>query len=363
MQDTQYKTLVIRFSSVGDIILSSPLVRALRHRFPQMQVDFLVKDTYADLVRSSPHLSHVLTFPDHAGVNELLHLRREIRVRRYDTILDIHASLRSRVLTFGLKDVRRVRKRVIARAILVHWKRDVYSLFGGAPGVARRYLETVAPEGLAGESDAVELFVPPGAHVAAGALLAQVGLPPSVVAIGVCPSARHFTKIWPEERYAEAATALAHEQRLPIFLFGSSEDTPRCRKIVNLLRMSSPELQVFDFSGSCSLPETAVLLDRCRVVLTNDSGLMHMAVARHRPVVAIFGSTVRQLGFFPNGPLQRVVEHPGLSCRPCTPIGRAGCPKGHFRCMLDIPPERIVRTAHELLDGTQTPTPVPSPIS
>ena len=86
-------------------------------------------------------------------------------------------------------------------------------------------------------------------------------------------------------------------------------------------------------------------MDRCDVILTNDTGLMHLAASRRRPLVAVFGPTVRQLGFFPTGPASTVVEHPGLSCRPCTAIGRATCPRGHFRCMADIAESDVVAAA------------------
>ncbi|MGA9118083.1 MAG: lipopolysaccharide heptosyltransferase II [Bacteroidota bacterium] len=355
MQDTHIKTLVIRFSSVGDIVLSSPLVRALRYRFPQMQLDFLVKERYADLVRYSPHLSNVIAFPRSGGIVELLKLRREIRLRHYGTILDIHGSLRSRLLTFGLAGVRRVKKRIIARTILIHFKRDVYSWFGGAPGIARRYMETAASEGLTDERETVELFVPPAVQESADALLSRSGINSTGGAIGVCPSARHFTKIWPEDRFAAAASALAQRWELPVLLFGSGEDATRSRRIASNIREISPDVQVVDLSGICSLLETAALMDRCRIVLTNDSGLMHIATARARPVVAIFGSTVRQLGFFPTGTMQRVVEHPNLPCRPCTHIGRDRCPRGHFRCMLDLTPQNVLHAANELLNGEQPP--------
>ncbi len=361
MHDPQYKTLVIRFSSVGDIVLSSPLVRALRQRHPQTQVEFLVKEAYADLVRHSPHLSDVLVFPNNGGIKDLLKLRRELRRRRYNAILDIHGSLRSRFLTFGLRGVRRVNKRVIARTILVRCKRDVYSLFGGAPSVAERYLET-SPVGGDGEIE-LELFLPPVALEKARALLAASGIALGAGAIGICPSARHFTKIWPEERFASVAISLVQQWGAPVILFGGPEDRERCRRISAMIAQASPRIPIADVSGTCTLLESAALMDYCRIVITNDSGLMHIASARKRPVVAIFGSTVRQFGFFPVGTRHRVVEHPGLSCRPCSHIGRSECPRGHFRCMLDLSPQRVLESVTELVGRDLPPVSASSPIS
>ena len=361
MHDPHYKTLVIRFSSVGDIVLSSPLVRALRQRHPHAQVDFLVKEAYADLVRHSPHLSDVLEFPNNGGIKDLLRLRGELRRRRYDAILDIHGSLRSRLLTTGLRGVRRIKKRVFARTMLVRFKRDVYSLFGGAPGVAERYLETLPGGG--NEATDLELFVPPAANETARAMLAASQLGLDAGAIGICPSARHFTKVWPEERFASIAISLVEQWHAPVMLFGGPEDRERCRRISSMIVLASPRTPIVDASGTCTLLESAALMDYCRIIVTNDSGLMHIASARKRPVVAIFGSTVRQFGFFPVGTRHRVVEHPGLSCRPCSHIGRSNCPRGHFRCMLDLTPQRVLESVTELVGRDRPPVSASSPIS
>ncbi len=363
MHDIHYKTLVIRFSSVGDIVLSSPLVRAIRQRYPNADVDFLVKDIHADLVRHNPHLTSILTFPNHGGIRDLLTLRRELRRRRYDTILDIHGSLRSRALTFGLRGVRRVRKRILARTILIYCKRDLYRFFGGAPGVAERYLETFPVESAEGGTPELELFIPSDIQARARALLATRGVAPEAGMIGICPSARHWTKIWPEERFASLAAALARQWNAPVILFGGADDQERCGRIAASIAATSPETTTLDLSGACSLLETAALMDFCSVIVTNDSGLMHIASARKRPVVAIFGSTVRQFGFYPVGPRHRVVEVAHLPCRPCSHIGRSACPRGHFRCMLDVTPERVLETVSELVRRDHPPVSAPSSIS
>ncbi len=363
MHDPQYKTLVIRFSSVGDIVLSSPLVRALRQRRPQSQVDFLVKEAYADLVRHSPHLTNILSFPNHGGIKDLLKLRRELRRRGYDAILDIHGSLRSRILTFGLRGVQRINKRVIARTILVRFKRDIYSLFGGAPGIAERYLETLPATGTGADGIELELHLPPTSLEKAQVVLAASGIAQNAGAIGICPSARHFTKIWPEERFASVAASLARRWAVPVILFGAREDRERCSRIALMIAQAAPGVITADVSGVCTLLESAALMDCCSVIVTNDSGLMHIAAARKKPVVAIFGSTVRQFGFFPVGTRHRVVEHPKLSCRPCSHIGRPTCPRGHFRCMLDLSPERVLESVTELVGRDQPPVSASSPIS
>jgi lipopolysaccharide heptosyltransferase II len=345
-------TLIIRFSSVGDIILTSPLIRTLRARFPQSRIDFLVKEEYADLVRHNPHLSRTLLFPAGGTSADLRRFRSTIQAARYDLILDMHDSIRSRVLCCGRTPVLRYRKRRLARFALIHGKLDVYSWSGGAPPIASRYLEPVRSLGVEDDGRGVEVFIPDEAHRVAGNVLDSAGIPPGSRLLGLCPSARHATKMWLPERFAGAAASLARTYALPVVLFGSAGERERCASIAGQIRTLAPDVPVCNCAGAFSLLETAAAMDRCAAVITNDTGLMHLASARKRPVVALFGPTVRQFGFFPGGTESRVVEHPALPCRPCTAIGQSTCPRGHFRCMQDIHESHVVAAAHELLDRT-----------
>lgn len=345
MRELITTTLIIRFSSVGDIILSTPLIRVLRRAYPESRIDFLVKSTYAELLQGNPHLSRVIAFDGAGGIPALRQLRKEVRHAGYDRILDIHDSLRSRFLCAGMPGVRRYRKRKIARAVLVHFHRDTYPLFGGAPHVTGRYLETVSDLGIRDDDEGPELFPSPADSAAAMRLLPEG--PEGWV--GVCPSARHETKIWPPERFAFAAAVLAERHGLGITLLGATADIPRCDDVEGMIRRQFPAARIVNATGKLTLLQSAALMDRCAVILTNDSGLMHVASARKRPLVAIFGSTSGQLGFTPYGASSLVVERHDVPCRPCTAIGRASCPKGHFRCMRDISGEQVVAAATSIL--------------
>jgi lipopolysaccharide heptosyltransferase II len=335
MQDYQIKTLIIRFSSVGDIALSSPLIRVFHRRFPDAQIDFLVKEPYAELVANNPAIAHVITFPSGGSLRDLLALRRRIRTEGYTLILDLHNNLRSRILCAGLRNVRRINKRIIARFILVYTGMDIYRWFNGSPGVTERYFETVSDLEVEDDHEGLDFPLAPGSGDRAGRLLTDAGLRPDVTYVGICPMARHFTKMWPADRYAAIAAELSRQQQAQIMIFGSEEESLRCNVIAAMIRAQAPETLVAVLAGKCSLADTAALMDSCAFVITNDTGLMHVAAARKRPLVAIFGSTTRQLGFFPTGTVNTVVEQLMLKCRPCSHIGRARCPRGHFRCMLD----------------------------
>ncbi len=351
MQDTLHRTLIIRLSSVGDIVLSSLVCRTLRRRFPASHIDYLVKAEYADLVRYNPHLSRIIEFPAGGSLRDVLALRTRIAEARYDLIIDLHDSLRSRIMTAGRKAVRRIRKRKIARLLLVKLKINLYERLGGFPGVAERYLETVTDLGVTNDGEGLELFIHDDHLRTAANYLDQAGIHGSMEFIGVCPSARHANKMWLKERFAETPVRLTSGRDAGILLLGSAAERERCGEILGDIRERGYRGPVLNLAGTLSLLETAALMDRCTLVITNDSGLMHIAAARKRRTVAIFGPTVREFGFFPYGTSSAVVEHPSLPCRPCTHIGLAQCPLGHFRCMKEISTETVVRAAQTLLAG------------
>lgn len=352
MADLFNRTLIIRLSSVGDVVLSSLLVRTFRKKFPSTRLDFLVKEEYAGLLQHNPHLHEVLTFPRDGSFADLRRLRRDIQKRRYDVIIDIHDSMRSRLLCVGAARVLRIKKRKLARFLLVTFKWNLYDRLGGAPPVALRYLETVHQFAVEDDGLGLELFFLPEANENVQAIVNKAGFGATERFIGLCPAAKHGNKMWPHERFAVAGAELVRAHGLPVMLFGVDDERALCEEIARGIKALAPNARTITLAGRLSLPETAAAMDRCVVVLTNDSGLMHMAAARKRPVVAVFGPTVRELGFFPFGTRHIVVEHPALACRPCTHIGLPACPQGHFKCMNEIAVPQVVDAAERLLKGS-----------
>ena len=345
------KILIIRFSSLGDILLASPLLRVLHRSFPRTRVDFLLKAEYADLVRYHPAVTSVLTLPAD-GSEDLKALRHQIRAERYDVILDLHNSLRSRAVRFlsGARHVYSVNKRVIRRFLLVNLKKNFYREI--VP-VAERYLETVSKLGLSKDIQGLELFVPDETMSRVATMMSRYKLEKFSLVVGIAPSARHATKRWPPERFRDLGVRLAKERRAKILLFGGPEETDYCGDIAQMINAEAGSSPAESLAGKLSLLETAAALDHCALFVSNDSGLMHMAAARGRKVLAIFGSTVREFGFFPYGTPAAVLEAGPLPCRPCSHIGREACPEGHFRCMKEISVEEAfaaVRTMTEAVE-------------
>ncbi|HUN65977.1 MAG TPA: lipopolysaccharide heptosyltransferase II [Bacteroidota bacterium] len=341
------KILIIRFSSLGDILLITPLLRAVRSRFPSARIDVLVKQTYGDLLRFHPAVGTLLELPP-GGRRELGAMIRRVRGERYDLVLDLHNSLRSIAVRL-LSGCRRrgvVSKHAVARWILVRWKKNYYRRI--IP-VAERYLRAAERFGVQGDDRGLEIYLPGEVTSSVRVRLEKYRLDKYETVIGFAPTARHFTKRWPQARFVEAGILLASAGRVKILVFGGKDETEYCADVVHLINSAVNAPAAENCALDFTLMETAAVLDRCDAVLTNDSGLMHLAAARKRKIVALFGSTVAEFGFFPYGTKAVVLEKKPLSCRPCTPIGRDECPLGHFSCMNDIQARDVVAALKSLL--------------
>ncbi|MGA9408414.1 MAG: glycosyltransferase family 9 protein [Bacteroidota bacterium] len=344
------KTVVFRLSSIGDIVLASPLLRALRAAAgPKARIDFVVKKEFAELVKFSHHLSVVHEFDDSRGFPALQELKETLRAEHYDLVVDLHNNLRTIYLRnfCDTKELVTVDKRLYERWQLVHFKRNIY---GNDLSVADRYIETVRDFGIANDGKGLELFIPDEIQFGISGKMAKLRLNEFEKVIGVCPGAKHYTKRWQKEKFAGVCTRLAKEYRAKVLVFGGEQDKDDCREISSIINHSVSGNASTDFSGEFSLLEVAAAMEFCDVVLTNDTGLMHIACARQRKVVAVFGSTVREFGFAPYGTESIVVENNSLHCRPCSHIGRAECPKGHFKCMTDIGIDEVHHAVRQLIE-------------
>lgn len=352
------KILIIRFSSVGDVVLASSLIRGLRTAYPQAQIDFLVKSQYAELVRSNHHLSSVIELEtsEREGLKTLC---RRIRGEHYDVIVDIHNNLRSRYLRLfsRARFIVVVNKRVVARFMLVKFK---WNFYRRVVSVADRYLEAAKSLGVSNDGKGMELFIPDQTTFSVAAMLGKFRLERYEIVVGCAPAARHFTKRWPMERFVDLGVRFARDYRAKILIFGGPEDAEYCGDIAQMINASFGGNIAESFAGKLSLLETAAALTFCDIVVSNDTGVMHLAAAQQRKVIAIFGSTVREFGFFPYGTEHLVVEDKELRCRPCSHIGLKQCPQGHFQCMKNIMVDDVLTAAKKLLTQKTPESPVRS---
>ncbi len=340
------KILVFRLSSIGDIILTTPLVRALRKRFPSAHITFAVKREFADLVRHNPHINELLIFDKRTGISGLRNLKQNIQAQNFDMFLDIHRNMRSRFIRSGTnaKFVGLYSKQLFPRNLLVHFHINIYKEY---KPVYLRYFESVERFHITYDGLGSELFFTEGDanYIGTRFKKEKIGLRDRILAIA--PSASFLNKQWLPERFAEVAAHMHQKHNLKICLIGGPGDRLLCEKIRNMV----PDAGfIVNFAGECTLLQSAALLQRSHIVLTNDSGMMHLAQSQKKPVVAIFGPTTKELGYFPIEEHSRVVEVP-LPCRPCTHNGLNYCPRKHFRCMRNITTRMVVKALETLFTG------------
>jgi lipopolysaccharide heptosyltransferase II len=331
---TPPRILLVRFSSMGDILLTSALVRSLRMRHPEAHIAFLVKRQFAPLVSESPRLNEVITYGDG---EPLLGLAKELRARRFTHLLDLHGSLRSRALHFLVPGRwREYSKRRFAREVLIRLKKNIYN--DGIPE-AERFFD--AAEGLDVRPDGkgLEFFVSDAARANVDRWLATQGVSGrSFVLLG--PGAAHFSKRWPAEYWTDLAGKLAWEER-SIVVTGGKAEREVGDAIVAAARAAGSGIVAANSAGEFSLQETGALLQRAESLTVGDTGVMHMATAVGTPIVTMMGPTVGPFGFYPYRANATVLER-DLYCRPCTPFGGPTCPEGHHRCLRDIAPDEVL---------------------
>ena len=305
--------MVIRLSSLGDIILSFPLVNKLRGKFPDAEIHFLTKVEYIEILKLNPAIDKIITLK-----SSLKDSRKEISSNKYDLTLDIHKNFRSiYISSFNGKKVKRYRKDNFRKFLLVNFKID---LLKDAVPVYRKYLNTIG-EYIIGEDHNFSV--------------SQLNFDRSAKVTGkyivIAPSSRHFTKTYPKEKFVNFINEFHNSVNAKFVLVGdnSERDKSICKYITEHCN------DVTDLCGNLSINELAGVLHNSYNIITNDSAILHFSEALGKSVTAVFGSTVKQFGFFPQLIDSRVMEVKDLKCRPCTHIGRENCPEGHFKCMLE----------------------------
>lgn len=339
------KFLIIRLSSIGDIVLTSPVLRCLKKQVPIAEIHFLTKYAHRQIVESNPNITKV-----HLLDESLTATITQLKLERFDYIIDLHKNLRTAKIKRGLKKIPSFsfNKLNIQKWLLVNFK------INNLPNVhiVDRYLDTLKTFGVVNDGLGLDYFIPPKETIK------ESDLPMSHQAgfIGVVIGAALNTKKLPLHKIKEMLAAINH----PIILLGGPED----RINGNELAAINPH-KIYNACGKFSLNESADLVRRSKLVITHDTGLMHIAAAFKKPVFSIWGNTVPEFGmnayygssnqlritnyeFQVRGTFQKTedenaetaksaIRHPlsanQLSCRPCSKIGFNKCPKGHFKCM------------------------------
>ncbi len=309
------KILVIRFSSIGDIVLTSPVVRCIKKQLPQAEVHFLTKPQFKAVVEHNPYIDKV-----HYLAESIADTIAELKAEHFDYLIDLHNNLRSLRIKLALSGAKAFSfdKLNLQKWLLVNMH------INRMPQVhiVDRYLDTVQPLGVKNDGAGLDYFMPETVAQETQSLLP----PESFVAFVI--GATHATKRLPKEKIASICSKTKHKV---VLLGGKTEQEEGAWIAANAGE------NVLNLCGRLSLHQSAYAVKQSAWVITHDTGLMHIAAAFKKPIVSVWGNTVPELGMYPYFGDDKVdhltAEVKGLSCRPCSKIGYAQCPKGHFNCM------------------------------
>jgi ADP-heptose:LPS heptosyltransferase len=339
------RLLVIRTSAMGDVALTTPVLRAFTRQYPGVEVVLLTRPSFGPFFYSISSLS--LFFIDlqkrHRGLPGLVRLFRDMtRTGRFDIIVDLHDVIRSRILRFLFRvkgipsfviDKGRAEKRsVISGKIKTYLKHSV-----------ERYRDTFAAAGFPLRLEEGPWIIPRQEALVKIASIIGSG---DGLKIGVAPYAKHKLKIWPEEYMIRLLGMIAEQHNVRFFLFGGREES----EMLSAFQSGLPGS--YYASGTLSLSEELALMSRLDVMIAMDSSNMHMAALLGTKVISIWGGTDPISGFGPwmqPGDFQIKVPVDELTCRPCTIYGKGECKRGDFACMNWLTPEIVFRKIENLI--------------
>lgn len=319
------RILVIRLSSIGDVLLTTPVLKAWKEKYPNSTLDFLVLKPFRRAIESCPYVDHVYIFEKekHDGLLPMWKYAKELSQNHYDYVFDLHNKFRSQILRRGIGSPYFVyRKRKWWKSLLVNLGLISYEV---DDTIIRNYFGAFEQFALSYEGEDLSFFC---SEEDLEAVKGYEGHPV------LAPGASKETKKWPKESFAALAKELHKKYGKRCLLIGGKEDEEACEYIVKESGGAALSL-----AGKLSLGESGALLSQAEFLVSNDSGPFHIARAVHCPSFVIFGPT--SPGMFELGERDSLI-YAGVSCSPCSLHGDKTCPKKHFRCMKEIRVEQIL---------------------
>lgn len=324
------KVLVIRFSSIGDMVLTSPIVRCLKEQGEHMQVHYLTKKAFAPVVAHNPHIDKCYYMEDY--LHALIpHLKKE----KYDYIIDLHRNIRTAKVKKALGCIAYTFPKLNVRKwMLVNFKMKTMP----DKSIVDRYFEAVQPLGIKNDGEGLDYFYGKDEDVT------NRDIPMSHWAgyVACVIGGSYNTKKYPVEKWKEFCKMCTY----PIILLGGPDDAGEGEQIKEV-----DSVKIYNACGKFSINESASLVKYARAVISNDTGLMHIAAAYKKPLISLWGNTTPEMGMFPyygyndlKGKIAKksvIIENNDLKCRPCSKLGYNRCPKGHFKCMQELDNQHI----------------------
>lgn len=318
------KFLIIRLSSIGDIVLTTPIVRGLKTQVEEAEIHYLTKPAYIPLLSHNPYIDKLLILKP-----RLSDTIKEIKEEHYDYIIDLHHNLRTfiikskvGILAFSFPKLN------VKKALLVNFKINKLPQIH----IVDRYFETVKLFDVKNDNKGLELFIPPEEEINIKTLPEPFHQGYLAIVLG----AKHTTKQMPFELITHILSPL----NMPILLLGDNNDATLGEKLCNWAKNKD----IFNACGKYSILQSASLIRQSKVLLTGDTGLMHIGASFNKKMVTVWGNTVPEFGMYPylSESLYTINEVKPLPCRPCSKIGHKQCPKKHFNCMTKQNAESIV---------------------
>ena len=330
------RILIIHTAFIGDIVLSTPLIKKLRDTYPKAEITYLTTPVGASILRNNPHLNHIIEYDkrgEHKGMKGFWAIAKKLKMEAYNLVITPHRYLRSTFLTFLTgAPIRRGYDSAAASFLYnerVHYdksKHEVEKLLSFVPkDEGKRYEIEIFPTEL--EVEKVDKLLKKRREKV----------------VVVAPGSKWFTKKWPLEYFNRVIKELEKREDTTVVVVGGKEEMFFNMPLANT---------TIDLRGKTTLLELAEVIRRADIVLTNDSSPIHIASAfPNVRLLALFGPTVEKFGFFPWSKNSEVFQVEGLECRPCSIHGGDSCPKKHFKCMLDIKPEMVLERIESILES------------
>jgi ADP-heptose:LPS heptosyltransferase len=316
----QPKILIIRFSSIGDIVWTTPVIRCLKLQMPEAQIHFATKKQYASILAENPYLTKIHCLGD--KINELV---QELKAENFDYVIDLHSNVRSRIIKWNLgKKSSTYQKYSWQRWLLVKFK---INKVPADKHIADWYMDAVAPLGIVSDGKGLDYFIPAKDEIKKEDLPTEFRQGYVAFVIG----ASEFTKRLPYDKIIE----LCQKINEPLILIGGKEDKELGDRISMYFQHQPQSFPIFNACGLYNINQSASIVKNSKVVFGHDTGLTHIAAAFQKKIFGIYGGTLSQY-LHPYKTDYTLFEIQDLPCRPCAKAGRSNCPKGHFKCMNDL---------------------------
>jgi ADP-heptose:LPS heptosyltransferase len=323
------KVLIIRFSSIGDIVLTTPVIRCLRKKYPAADIHFLTKKGFSGILHTNPYIDTV-----HSLERDMNVTIEVLKNEQFDYIIDLHHNLRTLRIKRALKEVPfySFNKLNTRKWIYTSLKINILP----AKHIVDRYMEAVKALEVVNDGLGLDYFIPGNEKVKDS----DIPFSHSQGYIAIAIGAAHFTKKLPVDKLKQ----LCSEINYPIILLGGKEDDNNGAEIAKI-----DPVKIYNASGKFSLNESADIIRKSKLVISHDTGLMHIAAAFKKNIFSVWGNTVPSFGMYPYLTSYEVFQVNKLWCRPCSKIGFDKCPLGHFKCMREISILTIVENVNRFL--------------